>query len=97
MEFQNKEEELKEQVRSLKKSRSALRLQLGDALKVATMEKEAALQKFAEEHDRLEESENEKVRLQIAMVESSRKSGKLQNELNELNKKLKKMLKNLSQ
>ena len=42
LEFQNKEEELKEQVRSLKKSRSALRLQLG-MLKVATMEKEEVL------------------------------------------------------
>ena len=63
LEFQNSEEELKEQIRTLKKSRSALRLQLGDALKVATIEKEAALKKFAEEHDRLEEAENERMHL----------------------------------
>ena len=63
LEFEHKEEELKEQVKTLKKSRSVLRIQLNDALKIADAEKEEALKKFAAEHEKPEEAENEKVRL----------------------------------
>ena len=55
LEFEHKEEELKEQVKTLKKSRSVLRIQLNDALKIADAEKEEALKKFAAEHEKLED------------------------------------------
>ena len=88
LEFEHKEEELKEQVKTLKKSRSVLRIQLNDALKIADAEKEEALKKFAAEHEKLEEAENEKVRLQVEMMESSLQTSKLQKELFDLNKKI---------
>ena len=46
------------------------------------------MKKFAAEHEKLEEAENEKVRLQVEMMESSLQTSKLQKELFDLNKKI---------